>query len=78
MNGLDVVGFKYEDEKYCRECFRLIQTYGQRVRFSPIYLAVQVQSCIKYCKHCGKDLVEWYNIQKELTDGQNKTRNQKG
>lgn len=62
MNGLDVVGFLYEGEKYCRECFRQ-QGSGQRVRFSPIYLAVQIQSCIKYCKNCGKDLAEWHKLE---------------
>ncbi len=62
--GLDVVGFRYEGEKYCKECFRQIETYGQRVRFSPIRLAVQVLSCIKNCKNCGKDLAEWYFMEK--------------
>jgi hypothetical protein len=67
--GLDIVGFRYEGEKYCKECFRQIETFGQRVRFSRIFLAVQVQSCIKNCKHCGKDLVEWYYLQKESSNG---------
>jgi hypothetical protein len=55
-SGLDVVGFKYNDEKYCRECFYKLPP--EPIKFSTIRRAVIVQSCIKNCCKCGKDLIK--------------------
>lgn len=62
---LDIVAYRYEGEKYCPQCF-LELTGNQTIRFSPIYRAVQVQSCIKNCYKCNKDLI----------NGQDQIRNQ--
>ena len=64
--GLDVVAFEYEGEKYCRDCFR--QLPAKTIKFIPILRAVIVQSSIKNCCKCGKD----------LSNVQDQARNQQG
>ena len=54
-SGLDVVGFKYQDQKYCPDCFVKV-TDNRTVKFSPIYRAVIIQSSFKTCDSCNKDL----------------------
>jgi hypothetical protein len=46
--GMKVVAYRYEKEKYCKKCFERV-VGNQRVNFSPVYLAVQVLSCVKKC-----------------------------
>lgn len=52
--GFDVVAFRVDGEKYCRECFHKLPP--KTIRFSPVIRAVIVQSCIQNCSKCGKDL----------------------
>lgn len=52
--GLEVVGFKYNDEKYCRECFN--QLPPKTIKFGNIRRAVIVLCEDKKCSKCGKDL----------------------
>ncbi len=54
--GLDVVGFKYNDDKYCRECFNTLPP--DTIKFSRIFRAVIVLSEIKLCCKCHKDLTK--------------------
>jgi hypothetical protein len=45
--GLDVVGFRYDDNKYCRECFN--QLPPEKIKFGNIRRAVIVLCENKQC-----------------------------
>lgn len=64
MTDLDIVAFRYDGEKYCRQCFQ--QLPPKQIKFTPVPFAVQRMSCVKNCFKCKKD----------LTNGQDQTRNQ--
>lgn len=53
--GLDIVGYKYDDQKYCQDCFYSLGLKG-KIKFCPILRAVIILSDFKNCCKCGKEL----------------------
>lgn len=58
---LQTVAFRYEGEKYCRQCFYDVTPLGKQVRFLAIPRGLQRTSCVQNCFKCGKDLIKDYN-----------------
>ena len=56
-DGMDIVGYKFDNEKYCVDCF--YRKMGNNTcSFSPIRKAVQIQSTWRNCYDCGKNLLD--------------------
>ena len=53
--ALQAVAFKVDKEKYCPDCFREV-FFGRQIRFSSVYLAVQILSQIKKCYNCEEEI----------------------
>jgi hypothetical protein len=66
-SGEEVVGYLYEQGKYCKPCFYKVTPLGKQVRFGTVRRAVQVQSQWKCCDGCGRDVLA---VDKEIRESE--------